>query len=348
MGGDRIRVGVIGAGNNTRTRHIPGLLAIDGVEIVAVANRSRESAQAVCDQFGIPSAHADWRAVVDDDSLDAIVIGTWPDTHRTLTCAALDAGKHVMCEARMAATLADARAMLDSARQRPRLVAQVVPSPFTLRVDQTIKELLGQGYLGELYSLSVVATTAEFANFDAPLHWRHQRRFSGQNIMNMGIWYEATMRWVGPATSVSASARTFVRRRNDPVSGSPVDVDVPDHVQVLTDLSGGALGDYRISTVNGLGPTPGAWLFGSTGTLHFDSSSGALFGGRAGDTELAEIAIPAQRAGGWRVEEEFVNAIRGLEEISHTTFADGVKYMEFTEAVHSSAETGQKVALPLS
>lgn len=347
MAEDRIRVGVIGAGNNTRTRHIPGLLAIEGVDVVAVANRSVESARAVCDEFDIASAHADWREVVSDETIDAIVIGTWPDTHRTLTCAALDAGKHVMCEARMAADLAAARAMLDTARRQPHLVAQIVPSPFTLRVDRTIKDLLAQGYLGELYNLSVVAT-ADFANPDAPLHWRHQRRFSGQNIMNMGIWYEGTMRWVGHATSVLASGRTFVGRRTDPATGSVVEVDVPDHVHALTDLPDGALGDYRISTVNGLGPPAGAWLFGSTGTLHFDSGSGKLYGGRVGDTSLAEIEIAPAAAGGWRVEDEFVNAIRGREEISHTTFADGVKYMEFTEAVQQSMESGRKVGLPLS
>ena len=62
---------------------------------------------------------------------------------------------------------------------------------------------------------------------------------------------------------------------------------------------------------------------------------------------LAEIAIPASEAGSWRVEEEFVNAMRGQEEITHTHFADGVKYMEFTEAVTRSMQSGSVVALPL-
>lgn len=347
MAEDRIRVGLIGAGNNTKTRHIPGLQAIEGVEVVAVANRSMASARAVQEQFGIGSAYDDWHRVIDDETIDAIVIGTWPNMHRTLTCAALEAGKHVMCEARMAADLPDARAMMQTAREHPNLVAQVVPSPFTLRVDRTIKDLLAEGYLGELYALNVVATTPDFADPNAPLHWRHQRRFSGINIMNLGIWYEATMRWVGHATSVFAAARTFVPRRTDPESGATVDVDIPDHVVVVTDVPGGALGDYRVSTVSGLGPAAGAWLFGSEGTLHFDSSSGQVFGGRVGDRELTEIEIPVERAGRWRVEEEFVNAIRGREPITHTTFEDGVRYMEFTEAVHRSIRSGRTIPLPL-
>ena len=60
-----------------------------------------------------------------------------------------------------------------------------------------------------------------------------------------------------------------------------------------------------------------------------------------------EIDIPPEKAGKWRVEEEFANAIRGVEKITHTNFEDGVKYMEFTEAVHRSAESGRAVSLPL-
>ena len=47
------------------------------------------------------------------------------------------------------------------------------------------------------------------------------------------------------------------------------------------------------------------------------------------------------------MEEEFINAIRGVEKITHTNFQDGVKYMEFTEAVARSAQTGQAISLPL-
>ena len=62
---------------------------------------------------------------------------------------------------------------------------------------------------------------------------------------------------------------------------------------------------------------------------------------------LPDSLRPADEAGGWRVEEEFISAIRGQEEITHTDFATGVKYMEFTEAVHRSRRSGAAVSLPL-
>ena len=62
---------------------------------------------------------------------------------------------------------------------------------------------------------------------------------------------------------------------------------------------------------------------------------------------LPKFPIPAEEEGGWRVEEEFVSAIRGHEVITHTNFEDGVKYMEFTEAVTRSMTTGKAIPLPL-
>lgn len=96
-----IKVGIIGAGANTRLRHIPELLAQEGLEIVSVANRTKASACAVAQTFGIPKATDNWKELIQDPGIDAIVIGTWPYMHCEMTVAALEAGKHVLCEARM-------------------------------------------------------------------------------------------------------------------------------------------------------------------------------------------------------------------------------------------------------
>lgn len=99
---DRIRVGFVGAGENTRVRHIPGFRKIDGVSLAGVVNRSRESSERVAREFGIPRVYDKWEDLVADPEIDAVCIGTWPYLHCPVTVAALDAGKHVLCEARMA------------------------------------------------------------------------------------------------------------------------------------------------------------------------------------------------------------------------------------------------------
>jgi len=346
-----IKVGIVGAGNNTRARHIPGLQAIEGVEIVSVCNRSRESSQRVADAFKLPKIYEDWRELVAADDTHAIVIGTWPYLHCEVTCAALDAGKHVMCEARMGMDAAEAHVMLEKSQAHPELIAQVVPAPFTFQADRTIQELIAAGYLGDLYAMTIRVVTGGFANPDTPIHWRQRRDLSGLNVLQMGIWYESAMRWIGPASAVFARTRTFTQKRPDPETGGMLEVDLPDHVDIIADLPGGAQATYQFSSVCGLAPAPEVWLFGSQGTLHFvftGFTSSKLYGGQRGDQELREIPIPAEKAGKWRVEEEFVGAIRGEEPLRLTTFADGVKYMEFTEAVHRSATSGQVVSLPLT
>src|SRR4029434_5361400 len=96
----RIRVGLIGAGANTRSRHIPGLLANPDVEIIAVCNRRPESTLGIAREYNIARTYPSWELVVADPDIDAIVIGTWPYLHCPITVAALQAGKHVLTEAR--------------------------------------------------------------------------------------------------------------------------------------------------------------------------------------------------------------------------------------------------------
>lgn len=339
-----LRIGVVGAGANTRDRHIPGLLAQENVEIVTVANRSRESGRRVAEQFGIPHVAAHWREVVSHPEVDAVVIGTWPYLHCAVTVGALHAGKHVMCEARMAMNAAEARQMLRVSRMHPELVAQIVPSPMTLGVDATIQRLLHAGAVGDLLVVDVQVGGA-WLDLDGPLHWRHDMDRSGFNIMSMGIWYEALMRWVGVATSVAAMGRVYVARRTDAETGRTHAVRIPEHVDILGRLACGAQLHMQISAVTGLAGAPRAAIYGSQGTLVF-TDGGLYMGTRAADS-LQPVTVPEHEKGAWRVEEEFVNAVRGQEEITHTDFATGVKYMEFTEAVTRSLQSGRTVALPL-
>jgi predicted dehydrogenase len=337
-----LRVGFVGAGKNTRERHIPGFQKLSGIEFVAVANRTKESGERVAKEFGIGKVYADWRELLRAPDIDAVCIGTWPNMHPEISVAALGAGKHVLCEARMAMNAAAGRPMLEASRRAPHLVAQLVPAPHTLEVDSTLKSMLAEGYAGEVLAVELQAAQGRFVEPDAPLHWRQDITLSGHNVLNMGIWYEAMMRWLGPARRVMTMTKIAVPRRKD-ASGAWHDVKVPDHVDILVDFKRGAVGHLRFSSITALAPPSEAWIFGTEGTLRLEADARRLSGGRRGDRALAEIPIPAERRIGWRVEEEFVNAIRGREKITHTTFEDGIRYMEFTDAVAKSAATGQAV-----
>ncbi len=343
MGEKKIHVGVVGAGANTRARHIPNLLAIDGVEVLSVCNRTRESSQRVADEFGIPNVFDHWSDLVLDPDTDAIVIGTWPYMHCPVTLAALEAGKHVLTEARMAMNAGEAHAMLHASRTRPELVTQIVPSPLTLRVDKTIQGLLADGYLGDVLSVEL-RSGGDWLDPEAPLHWRQEVEYSGRNIMSLGIWYEAILRWVGHCTGVAAKGKTFTKMRKDE-QGILRSVRVPELVDVVADMECGAQLHMQISSVSALVGEPEVFLFGSEGTLLLRGD--VLFGGRRGDKELGAIPIAPEQEGTWRVEQDFIDAIRGQGEITLTRFEDGVKYMEFTEAVARSIAEERVIPLPL-
>ncbi len=345
MASDGIRVGLIGAGKNTRDRHIPGFQKVDGVEITAVANRSRESGRVVADQFNIPTVYDNWQELLEDPGIDAVSSGTRTYVHRTITLAALEAGKHVLCEARMATSAQEAQEMLDASRLRPDLTAQIVPSPLTFKIDNLLEEKISEGYIGDIIAVSVQSLANNFMDQDGPMHWRNDRDLSGFNILNMGIWYEAMIRWVGRATKVTSMTKINVSGRKDE-SGDMVPVTVPDHVGIIAELANGAQANMSFSAVTGLSPGNGVWIYGSEGTIHVDGGLN-VYGGRRGDDKLSEIPNPEVKQAYWRVEEEFCNAIRGTEKITRTPFDVGLHYMEFTEAVTRSAQTGQTVALPL-
>jgi predicted dehydrogenase len=346
---DKIRVGVVGAGGNTRLHHIPKLKKIDGVEIVSVSNRTRASSERVAQEFGIPRVHDRWQELVNDPGIDAVVIGTWPYMHCPVTLAALEAGKHVLTEARIAMNAKEARQMLAASRAQPNLITQVVPGPATFAADPMVMHLLNEGYIGELQSMDL-KVPAGFMNRDASMHWRMDREYSGMNIMSMGIWYECVSRWVGPATAVMARTRVAVPYRFDKERGERRSISVPDHVEVLADLANGAIARMHWSSIAGFMPGPEISLYGSEGTLRLVQRGRddlVLTGGKRGDKEMTPIEIPADKTYRWRVEEEFVSAIRGQEPVRRTSFVDAVNYMDFTEAVHISNREGRRVYLPL-
>ncbi len=343
-----IRIGIVGAGGITRERHLPGFRTIPGVRIAGVCNRRRESSSRVAREFDIPRIYDTWEHLVEDDAIDAVVIGTWPYLHCAITLAALDAGKHVLTQARMAMNAREARRMHDRSRELPELAAMIVPSPYGLAGEEFVRKLLADGYLGQLREVHVTGLSDTYADRRAPIHWRQQTKYSGYNMLTLGILYETVLRWVPPATRVLARASKLIPSRRDPEAGDRrVRVGTPDSVQVLTSHADRSVGTYRLSGVvrNNLGMS--VELYGSRGTLLYDLVTDEVRGARREEPELSLLSIPDELRGGWRVEADFVDAIRGERPVTHTDFATGVAYMEFTEAVARSSRHEEPIDLPL-
>jgi len=344
----RIRIGIVGAGANTRLRHIPGFRDLVDVELTGVVNRTPASTRQAAQRHGIERTYDDWQALLADDDLDAVLIGTWPNMHCEITCAALQAGKHVLTEARMARTFDEARRMLQASQAHPDLVAQIVPSPFGLEHHAHVMQLLQDDFLGEFRELVVVGVDDSFYDTQAPLHWRQDASISGVNVLTLGIMHETALRWAPPPEQVFAQSAIHVPHRPAADGDAAVAATVPDSLQILSRLAGGGRGLYHMSGVNLHGPARQIHLYGSRGTIKLMfADREELYVGQAGDEGLRRVELPAEQRGGWRVEAEFIGAIRGEEQVRFTDFSTGVAYMEFTEAVARSARENRPLALPL-
>jgi predicted dehydrogenase len=342
-----IRIGIVGAGQITRTRHVPGFRGIAGVRIVGVCNRRRETANRFAREFDIPKVYGNWEDLVADPEVDAVVIGAWPYLHCPVTLAAFDAGKHVLTQARMALNARESQRMLDRARESPSLTAMIVPSPYGLTGDALMRALIAKGYLGDLREVHVHSLNSQLADPATPISWRQLTRYSGFNMLTLGIVYETVLRWVPPAKRVLAYASKIIPQRFDTEQGKKVRVGTPDSVHAMTTQEDGSTGFYRLSGVVWHEDSMGIALYGSEGTLIYDLTRDEIRGARRQDTQLQPIPIPETIRGGWQVEADFIAAIRGERAVTHTDFETGVRYMQFTEAVARSSRHQVPVTLPL-
>ncbi len=347
MSSGEIRVGIVGAGQITRTRHLPGLRAIPGVRVTAVCNRRRETATRTAREFEIPTVYNNWEDLVADADVDAVLIGAWPYLHCSVTLAAFDAGKHVLTQARMAMNAREAQRMHDRSRELPDLTAMIVPSPYGLSGDAYVRSLIDSGFLGDLREVHVVSLNDQLADPETPITWRQLTRYSGFNMLTLGIVYETLLRWVSPANRVLAFASKLVPVRFDPESGKKVRVGTPDCVDVLTTHENDARGSFRLSGVVWHDARHEIALYGSGGTLVYDLLRDEIRGAKRSDPALRPMPVPKALRAGWQVESDFIAAIRGERPVTRTDFATGVAYMQFTEAVARSSRHQMPVALPL-
>ena len=349
-----VRIGLIGAGGIYDSRHLPNLRKLGPeVDLVAIANRSHESSAKVAKKWGIPHVEHDWKTLVRRDDLDAVMIGTWPYMHAEMSIAALAAGKHVFCQARMAATLDEARAMLDAARAHPHLVNMLCPPPTRMPMEPIIRRLLADGTLGDLAAVSLTAIGDSNLKSDE-LHWRENIAYSGRQILAVGIYAETLNAILGPFESLSARFGQVITTKKDHL-GHPTPVHIPQSVAITGCLPGGAVVS-ELHTGAAAGPASDRLaILGTRASLYYPIMSGSVFlahhDGRQEEIKPAP-GEPATVADAWQVERQFITAVQAAREGVPAAerplspdFAEGLAYMVKMEAIHRSATSGRSVTL---
>ncbi|WP_433544279.1 Gfo/Idh/MocA family protein (plasmid) [Streptomyces sp. CA-294286] len=334
--------------------------------LAAVCGRDRTAVRAMAQRHGWAAAETDWRALIARDDVHLVDICTPGDSHAEIAIAALEAGKHVLCEKPLANTVEEAESMAVAARQA-RARGQLAMVGFNYRRVPAVsyaRTLVAEGRLGPIRHLRVCYLQDWLVDPDAPLTWRLRRDRAGSGALgDLGAHIVDLAQYLTgePVVGVSALTETFVRSRPDPgASAHRGEVTVDDAALFTGRLASGALASFEATRMAaGRKNSLRLELNGERGSLAFDLE-------RLNELSFHDHTEPAHSAGFRRIlvtepehpylkawwppghalgyEHTFVHQARDLLEAIATgtdprpSFADGLQVQRVLAAVEESAE----------
>ena len=352
-----VRVGLIGTGGIVMANHIPGLALCPDTEVVALCDPNPAALERAHSQLPSAQTFTDYRRLLAEAPVDAVVIATPNSEHAPIALAAIQAGKHVLCEKPIAMNLAEAQSMAAAAdaagvRHMTAFTYRFVPSMHYM------KHLVDAGAIGQPYHFRA----NRFQDFGRrSLGWRQLKHMAGSgehgDMLSHRIDFAHYL--IGPIQRVVANTRQFLADREGRDGGREA-ADVEDWVAFIGDFKSGPTGVFestKVATGRGAGGRSHDYceVNGSEGTLiYFLHQPHVLHRGRLGQPGLEEIPVPEEflkHAGSprdphagdplsvFRYDQdfEFIDAIRSGRSCA-PSFHDGARVQAVIDAVLLSTE----------
>ena len=360
------RVAILGSSFGTKVT-APALRA-EGWEIVALFSRRAHRAAEVAGMLGIPHHSDDFRAIVSRDDIDTVVVSTPTATHREHVLAALDAGKHVLCEKPFAMSEAEAREMIAAAEATDRTT--MVNFEFRHTDHRLhITRLIEEGRIGRPQSATANLYFARLMSAGG-LDWRSQLAMGGGALNEQGSHYFDALRgWMGEITSVYAHIAVHEPLRIDPETGEHLTSDADDYFSATLTFESGAAANVSMIWSGSIPGFGDLYITGPGGTIAHHGPLGLFSDGPVTYTPPmeeedaarplghAEEGPPLPRpadieplpeepiiASSRRLLREFE---RGIAEGTSPSpnFEDGLRAQLILDAARESARTGRVVEL---
>ena len=365
-----VRIGVIGTSAFTEEFHLQSLENHPQARLEAICSRTAYRVRDVAERHGIPRVYTDYRELVRDPELDAVVVVTPNYLHHPMAMAALEAGKHVFCDKPLGMNLREARQMYEKAES----VRVTHMTNFTFRGVPAItrmKELVDDGYVGKTYHIS--ASFRGEQRRGNTMVWRRDKRQAGTGVLgDLGSHVIDMAQWLaGPITRVSAHLSTVTRELVLPDTGETVPNETDDTCALVVEFESGAQGILHVSWV----ALPGsggiqiqAEVHGDRGMLAVEVDrprnlrSWVTLWGRQDAQEVAQaLPMPTHLTDGldfsdgtalirtmttkpWYSAQRFVEAVLGRREAS-PSFYDGMIAQAVIDAAVASHQTGRWVTV---
>jgi predicted dehydrogenase len=337
------------------------------VDMAAVCGRDAAGVAEAATTLGWRTHTTDWRELIERDDIQLIDVCTPGSSHAEIAIAALDAGKHVLCEKPLANTVDEARAMVEAAdRAAERGVRAMVGFNYRRVPAATLaRQLIAAGRLGTLRHVRAVYLQDWIVDPEFPLVWRLRQDVSGSGALgDIGAHIiDLSQFMTGQRISkVSALTETFVKERPLPdhtANGAKGEVTVDDAALFIARLDGGAVATYEASRfATGRKNALRIEINGDRGSLAFDLE-------RLNELEFYDATAPSSTQGFTRIlvtepdhpylgawwppghglgyEHSFTHEVRDLIEAIAggtdpvPTFADGLQIQQVLDAVARSA-----------
>jgi predicted dehydrogenase len=294
----KVRVGVVGTSWWDDAFHLPSLKSHPQADVVAICGRNRERAIEMAGKYDISQVFTDYRQMIADGNLDAILIAAPDDLHYEMAMAALEAKLHLICEKPVALSAEHARQMYEKAEE----VGVTHMTFFTWRwmpIAQRVKALIDDGHIGKIRSCEFHFLFSE--NPDQSYRWRADPKRCHGVLSDAGSHMFDMARWlVGDIAAVSAHLSTFGTYLD--LDGQPFDA-VNDDAIVLARFADGAHGTFHLSIVANQGERgiqQRVTVFGDQGTLEAElpfqgsATGGAVLRGvRKGEDAFTNLPLSA-------------------------------------------------------
>jgi predicted dehydrogenase len=340
-----LKIAIVGAGFAARVVHLPGYSGVQQ-PVAAICDLDRERAQALADQYGIPSVYTEWRELLERERPDVVSVCLPNVLHHEITIAALESGAHVLCEKPLATSMAEAHEMFDAARKASRLLMAAQHMRFEAPA-RAIKRVIDGGALGEIYHAEANA----LRRLGIPT-WGlfHQKSASvGGPLFDIGVhMLDQTMWLIGNPRPVRVSAITQRRFGHRPEIAAvmrntwdPEKFDVEDFAIAFVRFESGADLILRTSWVAHIEQNQfGAVILGTEGGV--TTNPPALYHLRNGVLANEEFKNLRDRSTYEPQARAFLQAVRGERE-PLVTEDETLNVQRIMNAAYRSAEEGREV-----
>lgn len=359
MSQPRRRVGIIGIGFGSQV-YAPAF-ASEGWDVVALCSRHGDKARKAADDAGIPDVHTDPLELIRRSDLDAVGIVTPPGAHHDLTMAALDAGKHVLCEKPFALDSAQAAAMRDAAVRSGRTA--MVGHEFRHAPQRAyVKALLDEHYIGTFQLCTIELFMDRYVTREPrALTWMASWADGGGVLGALGSHYIDGLRhWFGDVTAVTGKLLMLRPDLTDPESGRVVQSQTDDGFTFTLEFTRGGVATMVASFAATPARRTRIAVMGTAGTLIAEQpgpnpmEDGVVVASRDG-ASLAELPTPPRYTPFKDDRDPRLMAFRLLvrdfnDGIARGTspapnFDDALRCQQVMDAVRESSRTGRTVAL---